>query len=113
MAELVHANRRVEQHEAEVKKLRLRVEELKKELAQAEDEVCLLALSGFPEGANALGEMYRSRVAPCVHDTNIGGLVDNKEGYLRVQQDLDQMRQWAEEFNLNKCEVLQFGKSNQ
>ncbi|XP_017679751.1 PREDICTED: coiled-coil domain-containing protein 102A [Lepidothrix coronata] len=39
MAELAHANRRVEQHEAEVKKLRLRVEELKKELAQAEDEL--------------------------------------------------------------------------
>lgn len=39
MAELAHANRRVEQHEGEVKKLRLRVEELKKELAQAEDEV--------------------------------------------------------------------------
>ncbi|XP_062997430.1 coiled-coil domain-containing protein 102A isoform X2 [Elgaria multicarinata webbii] len=38
MAELAHANRRVEQHEGEVKKLRLRVEELKKELAQAEDE---------------------------------------------------------------------------
>lgn len=38
-AELVHANRRVESHEAEVKKLRLRVEELKKELGQAEDEV--------------------------------------------------------------------------
>ncbi|KAL0621634.1 Coiled-coil domain-containing protein 102A [Plecturocebus cupreus] len=38
VAELAHANRRVEQHEAEVKKLRLRVEELKKELAQAEDE---------------------------------------------------------------------------
>ncbi|XP_029767620.1 coiled-coil domain-containing protein 102A isoform X1 [Terrapene carolina triunguis] len=38
-AELAHANRRVEQHEAEVKKLRLRVEELKKELAQAEDEM--------------------------------------------------------------------------
>lgn len=38
-AELAHANRRVEQHEGEVKKLRLRVEELKKELAQAEDEV--------------------------------------------------------------------------
>ncbi|KAB5558752.1 hypothetical protein PHYPO_G00020880 [Pangasianodon hypophthalmus] len=37
-AELAHANRRVEQHEAEVKKLRLRVEELKKELGQAEDE---------------------------------------------------------------------------
>ncbi|XP_078391117.1 coiled-coil domain-containing protein 102A-like [Cetorhinus maximus] len=39
MAELAHANRRIEQHEAEVKKLRLRVEELKKELAQAEDEL--------------------------------------------------------------------------
>jgi septal ring factor EnvC (AmiA/AmiB activator) len=39
VAELAHANRRVEQHETEVKKLRLRVEELKKELAQAEDEV--------------------------------------------------------------------------
>lgn len=39
MAELAHANRRVESHEAEVKKLRLRVEELKKELGQAEDEV--------------------------------------------------------------------------
>lgn len=41
-AELAHANRRVEQHEAEVKKLRLRVEELKKELGQAEDEVRVL-----------------------------------------------------------------------
>ncbi|XP_056134458.1 coiled-coil domain-containing protein 102A isoform X2 [Lampris incognitus] len=39
MAELAHANRRVEGHEAEVKKLRLRVEELKKELGQAEDEL--------------------------------------------------------------------------
>lgn len=41
MAELAHANRRVEQHETEVKKLRLRVEELKKELGQAEDEVSI------------------------------------------------------------------------
>lgn len=47
VAELAHANRRVEQHEAEVKKLRLRVEELKKELAQAEDEV---STRGSPEG---------------------------------------------------------------
>ncbi|CAL8363855.1 unnamed protein product, partial [Gadus morhua 'NCC'] len=38
MAELAHANRRVEGHEGEVKKLRMRVEELKKELGQAEDE---------------------------------------------------------------------------
>ncbi|CAL8350629.1 unnamed protein product [Merluccius merluccius] len=39
MAELAHANRRVEGHESEVKKLRMRVEELKKELGQAEDEL--------------------------------------------------------------------------
>jgi len=45
MAELAHANRRMEQHEGEVKKLRLRVEELKKELAQAEDEVGTLVLA--------------------------------------------------------------------
>ncbi|MBZ3889957.1 Coiled-coil domain-containing protein 102A [Sciurus carolinensis] len=43
VAELAHASRRVEQHEAEVKRLRLRVEELKKELAQAEDEASAAA----------------------------------------------------------------------
>lgn len=48
VAELTHASRRVEQHEAEVKKLRLRVEELKKELAQAEDEV---SARGGPKGS--------------------------------------------------------------
>eukprot|EP00062_Callorhinchus_milii_P026871 gi/632989503/ref/XP_007883683.1/ PREDICTED: coiled-coil domain-containing protein 102A-like [Callorhinchus milii] len=53
MAELVHANRRVEQHEAEVKKLRLRVEELKKELAQAEDEV--RARSALLHGGQSCG----------------------------------------------------------
>ncbi|XP_063244889.1 coiled-coil domain-containing protein 102A isoform X2 [Bacillus rossius redtenbacheri] len=37
--ELAHAVRRAEQYEAEVKRLRGRVEELKKELAAAEDEV--------------------------------------------------------------------------
>ncbi|XP_039358939.1 coiled-coil domain-containing protein 102A isoform X3 [Mauremys reevesii] len=54
-AELAHANRRVEQHEAEVKKLRLRVEELKKELAQAEDEIT--GLSYEPCGWQCLGTM--------------------------------------------------------
>lgn len=37
--ELGHAVRRAEQYEAEVKKLRSRVEELKKDLAIAEDEI--------------------------------------------------------------------------
>ena len=61
VAELAHANRRVEQHEAEVKKLRLRVEELKKELAQAEDEVS----TSLQTSAGALGVAGPSCVAPC------------------------------------------------
>lgn len=37
--ELLHAMRRSEQYEAEVKRVRARVEELKKDLAAAQDEV--------------------------------------------------------------------------
>ena len=37
--ELLHCSRRAEQYESEVKRLRARVEELKKDLAAAEDEV--------------------------------------------------------------------------
>lgn len=37
--ELGHAVRRAEQYETEVKRLRTRVEELKKELTMAEDEI--------------------------------------------------------------------------
>lgn len=39
MTDLEHSKRRCEQFEIEVKKLRSRVEELKRELAAAEDEV--------------------------------------------------------------------------
>lgn len=39
MTESAHAVRRAEQYETEVKRLRVRVEELKRELAVAEDEV--------------------------------------------------------------------------
>jgi len=43
--------------------------------------------------------------------------VDSEEGYQKLQQDLDQLGKWAEkrrmEFNIDKCEVLHFGKSNQ
>nr|XP_033785477.1 coiled-coil domain-containing protein 102A-like [Geotrypetes seraphini] len=39
MAELAYTNRRVEQHEEDMKKLRLRVEELKRDLAHAGDEL--------------------------------------------------------------------------
>jgi coiled-coil domain-containing protein 102A len=37
--DLDHSRRRAEQYEMEVKKLRTRIEELKKDLANAEDEV--------------------------------------------------------------------------
>ena len=37
--ELEHCKRRAEQYEVDVKKLRVRIEELKKDLANAEDEV--------------------------------------------------------------------------
>ena len=43
--ELDHSRRRAEQYEMEVKKLRIRIEELKKELANAEDEVWFLKFS--------------------------------------------------------------------
>lgn len=39
ITELAHAVRRAEQYESEVKKLRVRVEELKRDLAVAEDEI--------------------------------------------------------------------------
>eukprot|EP00061_Rhincodon_typus_P015643 g43430.t1 len=50
-------------------------------------------------------------------DTKICSIVDSEEGYQKLQQDLDQMGKWAEkwqmEFNIDKYEVLHFGKSNQ
>ena len=42
VTELEHCKRRAEQYEIEVKKLRSRVEELKRDLATAEDEVKIL-----------------------------------------------------------------------
>ena len=45
LTELDHCKRRTEQYEIEVKKLRSRVEELKRDLATAEDEVCSFILN--------------------------------------------------------------------
>ena len=43
-------------------------------------------------------------------------MVDCEEGYLGLQRDLDQMGQsadeWQMEFNLDKCKVVYFGRSN-
>ena len=44
VTELEHCKRRAEQYEIEVKKLRSRVEELKRDLATAEDEVKILGV---------------------------------------------------------------------
>ena len=45
--ELDHAKRRIEQYEVEVQKLRGRIDELKKDLAHAEDEVGILVFSAM------------------------------------------------------------------
>nr|XP_008012016.2 coiled-coil domain-containing protein 102B isoform X4 [Chlorocebus sabaeus] len=52
IAELTHANNRVDQNEAEVKKLRLQVEELKQRLNQKEDEL--------DDSLNQIRELQRS-----------------------------------------------------
>ena len=55
-------------------------------------------------------------VSKFADDTKIGGIVDSEESYLRLQRDLDQLGQWADdcqmEFNLGKCEMMRFGRLN-
>lgn len=78
VAELAHANRRVEQHEAEVKKLRLRVEELKKELAQAEDEL--------DDAHNQARKLQRSLDEQTEHGENLQVQLEHLQSRLRRQQ---------------------------
>ncbi|XP_062817793.1 coiled-coil domain-containing protein 102A [Anolis carolinensis] len=80
MAELAHANRRVEQHEAEVKKLRLRVEELKKELAQAEDEL--------DEAHNQARKLQRSLDEQTEQGENLQVQLEHLQSRLRRQQSI-------------------------
>nr|XP_060644325.1 coiled-coil domain-containing protein 102A [Anolis sagrei ordinatus] len=80
MAELAHANRRVEQHEAEVKKLRLRVEELKKELAQAEDEL--------DEAHNQARKLQRSLDEQTEQGENLQVQLEHLQSRLRRQQNI-------------------------
>ncbi|XP_045674723.1 coiled-coil domain-containing protein 102A isoform X1 [Phyllostomus hastatus] len=97
VAELAHANRRVEQHEAEVKKLRLRVEELKKELAQAEDEArraqpkvmpVLLALltPQLDEAHNQARKLQRSLDEQTEQSENLQVQLEHVQSRLRRQQ---------------------------
>ncbi|KAM5263457.1 coiled-coil domain-containing protein 102A [Ctenodactylus gundi] len=78
VAELAHANRRVEQHEAEVKKLRLRVEELKKELAQAEDEL--------DEAHNQARKLQRSLDEQTEQSESLQVQLEHVQSRLRRQQ---------------------------
>ncbi|XP_031704097.1 coiled-coil domain-containing protein 102A [Anarrhichthys ocellatus] len=76
--ELAHANRRVESHEAEVKKLRLRVEELKKELGQAEDEL--------DESHNQTRKLQRSLDEQVEQTENLQVQLEHLQSRLRRQQ---------------------------
>ncbi|KAM4602792.1 coiled-coil domain-containing protein 102A isoform 1-T2 [Polymixia lowei] len=78
MAELAHTNRRVEGHEVEVKKLRLRVEELKKELGQAEDEL--------DESHNQTRKLQRSLDEQVEQTENLQVQLEHLQSRLRRQQ---------------------------
>ncbi|XP_077475681.1 coiled-coil domain-containing protein 102A isoform X3 [Stigmatopora argus] len=78
IAELNHANRRVEAHEDEVKKLRLRVEELKKELGHAEDEL--------DESHNQTRKLQRSLDEQVEQTENLQVQLDHLQSRLRRQQ---------------------------
>ncbi|KAM6943267.1 coiled-coil domain-containing protein 102A [Xenentodon cancila] len=78
IAELAHANRRVESHDTEVKKLRLRVEELKKELGQAEDEL--------DESHNQTRKLQRSLDEQVEQTENLQVQLEHLQSRLRRQQ---------------------------
>ncbi|WP_221627760.1 reverse transcriptase domain-containing protein, partial [Proteus mirabilis] len=65
---------------------------------------------------NDLEEGLEGWVSKFADDTKVGGVVDSEEGCGRLQRDIDKLQSWAErwqmEFNVAKCEVIHFGKSN-
>ena len=65
---------------------------------------------------NDLDENIGGMVSKFADDTKIGGIVDSEESYRQLQPDLDQLGQWADEwqmeFNLDKCKVMHFGGLN-
>ena len=48
-------------------------------------------------------------------DTKLSGVADTSEGRATLQEDLDELEEWANKnmkFNKNKCKVLHLGKHN-
>eukprot|EP00061_Rhincodon_typus_P014849 g42183.t1 len=90
-------------------------------ILEACDQWCATSIgagsTAFHHYINDVDVNIGGMVSKFADDTKIRGVVDSKEIYLRVQQDLDQIGQWAEElqmvFNLDKCDVPHFGKANQ
>ncbi|XP_061421470.1 coiled-coil domain-containing protein 102A-like [Lethenteron reissneri] len=77
-AELAHAQRRAEQSEAEVKKLRQRVDELKREAARAEDEL--------DESQNQVRRLQRSLDEQVETSENLQVQLEHLQTRLRRQQ---------------------------
>ena len=47
-----------------------------------------------------LDENLGGMVSKFADDTKIGGIVDSEESYLGLQQDLDRLGQWADEWQM-------------
>ena len=65
---------------------------------------------------NDLEENKAGLISKFADDTKIGGVADSDEDCQRIQQDIDRLENWVEkwqmEFNLDKYEVMHFGRSN-
>ena len=63
-----------------------------------------------------LEEGAECRVTKFADDTKMSGKANCVEGVESLQRDLDRLSEWARtwqmEYNVSKCEVIHFGRSN-